>query len=60
MVAGTEVIHQSIPVLDVKYRCIAKGIEEIVDIAAVATPPPSPAIRHAAVDAGAASELVSL
>ncbi|ONK63109.1 uncharacterized protein A4U43_C07F11510 [Asparagus officinalis] len=34
MVAGAEVIHQGIPVLDVKYRCIAKGIEEIVDIAA--------------------------
>ena len=60
MVAGAEVIHQSIPVLDVKYRCIAKGIEEIADMAAVAMPPASPAIRHVAVDVGAASELVSL
>lgn len=52
MVAGAEIIHQSIPVLDVQYRCITRGIEEIVDIstaaaaaAAVAvasSPPPSP------------------
>lgn len=61
MVAGAEVIHQSIPaVLDVKYRRIAKGFEEIVDIAAVATQPSSPGIRHVAVDVGAVSELVSL
>ncbi|XP_008781191.2 probable protein phosphatase 2C 2 [Phoenix dactylifera] len=46
MVAGAEIIHQSIPVLDVQYRCITKEIEEIVDIsaaaAAAASPPPSP------------------
>lgn len=60
MVAETEVIRQSIPaVLDVKYRCIAKGIEEIVDIGAVATPPSLPEIRHVAVDVGAVSDLVS-
>ncbi|XP_072983720.1 probable protein phosphatase 2C 2 [Typha latifolia] len=44
MVAGTEVIHQSIPVLDVQYRCIAKGIEEIVDMSAAAAVPSSPAL----------------
>ncbi|EHA8586817.1 putative protein phosphatase 2C 2 [Cocos nucifera] len=33
MVAGTEVLHQSIPVLEAQYRCVAK---EIVDVSAAA------------------------
>ncbi|KAG1371402.1 putative protein phosphatase 2C 2 [Cocos nucifera] len=52
MVAGTEVIHQSIPVLDVQYGCITKGIDEIVDISAatavalaVVSPSSSPECR---------------
>lgn len=45
-------------VLDVKYRCIVKGIVEIVDIAAMATPPSSPGIRHVAVDDDAISDLL--
>ncbi|WOL06701.1 hypothetical protein Cni_G15435 [Canna indica] len=36
MVAEADCIHQSIPVLDVQYRCIAKEIEEIVDMSAAA------------------------
>ncbi|KAG0475935.1 hypothetical protein HPP92_012776 [Vanilla planifolia] len=31
MVAGAEFIHQSISVLDVQYRCISKGMEEIAE-----------------------------
>ncbi|RRT45852.1 hypothetical protein B296_00026569, partial [Ensete ventricosum] len=51
MVAGAEVIHKSIPVLDVQCRCIAKEIEEMVDLSAAAvavaaTAPLSPAFRH--------------
>ncbi|KAJ6810258.1 putative protein phosphatase 2C 47 [Iris pallida] len=63
MVAGTEVIHQSIPVLDVKYRCVAKSVDEVADISAavaaavVSPPPPSPAVRTAEIDVGAVSEL---
>lgn len=68
MVAGAEVIHQSISVLDVPYRCIAKEIEEMIDIsaaaAAVAAPrPPSPGIRRgteAVVVDVAATQLVSI
>ncbi|XP_010921355.2 probable protein phosphatase 2C 47 [Elaeis guineensis] len=55
MVAGAEIMHQSMPVLDVQYRCITKGIEEIVDIStaaaaavAAASPPPSPGGLQAA------------
>lgn len=59
MVAGAaDCLHQSIPVLDVPYRCIAKEIEEIVDISAAAAAaaaaavvaaaaPPSPVFRQA-------------
>lgn len=51
MVAGAEVIHKSIPVLDVQCRYIAKEIEEMVDfsaaaVAVVATAPLSPAFRQ--------------
>nr|CAD1828663.1 unnamed protein product [Ananas comosus var. bracteatus] len=68
MVAGAEVIHQSISVLDVPYRCIAKEIEEMIDISAaaavVAAPrPPSPGIRRgteAVVVDVAATQLVSI
>ena len=45
MVAGAEIIHQSLTVVDVSYRCIAKGIEEAVDVSspvtAVAAEPPA-------------------
>lgn len=47
MVAGAVVIHQSIPVLDVQYRCIAKEIEGIVNMSAAAAAPSSPAFRQA-------------
>ncbi|XP_008793307.1 probable protein phosphatase 2C 47 [Phoenix dactylifera] len=55
MVAEAEGIHQSIPVLDVQYRCITKGIEEIVDISAatavaVASPPSSPGCLQVALE----------
>lgn len=36
MVAGADVMHQSISVLDVQYRCISKRIDEIVDLSATA------------------------
>lgn len=51
MVAGADVIHQSIPGLDVQYRCISKRMDDIVDLpaTAVVTPPVSLV--------GAASEL---
>ncbi|CAL9039143.1 unnamed protein product [Musa banksii] len=47
MVAGAVVIHQSIPVLDVQYRCTAKEIEGIVNMSAAAAAPSSPAFRQA-------------
>lgn len=47
MVAGSVVIHQSIPVLDVQYRCTAKEIEGIVNMSAAAAAPSSPAFRQA-------------
>ncbi|KAG0502255.1 hypothetical protein HPP92_002327 [Vanilla planifolia] len=49
MVAGAEVIHPSIPVLDMQRLCISKGMEEIVDLsAAVVSPSVSPNLcRHA-------------
>ncbi|KAM0954562.1 putative protein-serine/threonine phosphatase transcription factor DBP family [Dioscorea sansibarensis] len=52
MVAGPNVVHQSVAVLDVQYRCITKGAEEMVDISTAAatvvvTPPASPAFRPA-------------
>lgn len=61
MVAGPNLVHQSMAVLDVQYRCVAKGAEEMVDISTAAaaaaatvvvTPPGSPVFRPA-------SELVS-
>ncbi|XP_020588258.1 probable protein phosphatase 2C 47 [Phalaenopsis equestris] len=39
MVAGAEVIHHSIPVLDVQYRCISKEIEEIAELSATVVAP---------------------
>ncbi|XP_064936041.1 probable protein phosphatase 2C 47 [Musa acuminata AAA Group] len=47
MVAGAVVIHQSIPVLDVQYRCTAKEIEGIVNMSAAAAAPSSPEFRQA-------------
>ncbi|CAL9148429.1 unnamed protein product [Musa hybrid cultivar] len=47
MVAGAVVIHQSIPVLDVQYRCTAKEIEGIVNMSAAAAAPSTPAFRQA-------------
>ncbi|KAJ6823934.1 putative protein phosphatase 2C 47 [Iris pallida] len=59
MVAGTEVIHQRVPVLDVKYRCVAKSMDEIAEISAAvaAVSPPSPVVRTVEIDVGAVSEL---
>ncbi|KAI0528855.1 hypothetical protein KFK09_001398 [Dendrobium nobile] len=43
MVAGAEVIHHSMPVLDVQFRCMSKEIEEIVELSATTvTPTASP------------------
>ncbi|XP_072996613.1 probable protein phosphatase 2C 2 [Typha latifolia] len=56
MVAGAEVIHQGIPVLEVQFRCVAKGFEDVVDIsavsaaAAVAAPPSSPVFSRGSGD----------
>ncbi|URD92581.1 phosphatase 2C [Musa troglodytarum] len=51
MVAGAEVIHKSIPALDVQCRYIAKEIEEMVDfsasaVAVAAMAPLSPGFRQ--------------
>lgn len=57
MVAGAaDCLHQGIPVIEVPFRCIAKEIEEIVDITAaaaaaaasavVAAAPSSPVLRQ--------------
>ncbi|XP_010941495.1 probable protein phosphatase 2C 47 [Elaeis guineensis] len=53
MVAGTEVLHQSIPVLEAQYRCVAK---EIVDVSAAAA---ATAAAVAAASSSSASELES-
>lgn len=51
MVAGADFIHQSMPVLDVQYRCISKRMDEIVDMSATA------AVMPPVSSTGAASEL---
>lgn len=51
MVAGADVIHQSIPALDVQYRCISKRMDEIVDLSSTA------AVAPPISSVGAASEL---
>lgn len=54
MGAETEVIHQSIQVLDVQYRRTARGIDEIVDVPAAAA-----AAATTSVESPAFVELVS-